>query len=158
MDRDNSPAQSASRASDDDDHSSPPPGWPFNLPSRRALDHLEQALTEDRPRLDWDGSEVVVLNDEERYVWSWSADTPLGRSAMSSTLVEVRDHITGDEGLMFAHTLRQHMEAASRGRSFGHPPLRAFAPAFPRNDSAVSREMLTTQDGFLTPSSLQVSR
>ncbi|KAK7743217.1 hypothetical protein SLS53_004302 [Cytospora paraplurivora] len=54
----------------------PPPGWPHNLPTREALDYLEQALTEDKPKPDWHGDDVVQLDSDGRYVWSWGASTP----------------------------------------------------------------------------------
>lgn len=93
----------------------PPPGWPFNLPSREALDYLEQALTTDRRRPAWDGSDVVVLDDQGRYVWSWGIDTPHGRVVTGSRVHEVLlpDGSRG-RGLLYAHSRRQQRVAASR--------------------------------------------
>lgn len=147
-------AQLASRQ-DDNIHDGPPPYWPFNLPSRAALNYLEQALTEDRPRTDWYGSEIVVLNNEGRYIWSWSMDTPLGRSALGSSLYEVQDCTTGDMGLMFAHNLEQQRMAAARARSYSLSS--SFAPAFPDGGAAPSRAGLANQSGSQVPSAPQVS-
>lgn len=148
-------AQMASRANGNNGHSGPPPGWPFNLPSRAALNYLEQALTEDRPRPDWYGSEIVVLDDEGRYVWSWSMDTPLGRRVLGSNVYEVQDGTTGERGLMFAHTLRQQRRAVARTHSY--TLSRVFAPAGPGGDAVPSRATLATQPGSQAPSAQQVS-
>ncbi|ROW05793.1 hypothetical protein VMCG_05223 [Cytospora schulzeri] len=150
-------AQLASREDDHDPSDGPPPGWPFNLPSRAALDHLEQALTEDRPRPDWFGSEVVVLDDEDRYVWSWSINTPLGRRALGSNLYEVQDGTTGDRGLMFAHTQRQQQMAALRtgDHAFSRQFRVATALPQPRSGEAGSQAAQATQSSSQAPSAQQ---
>lgn len=68
-------------ANESDDRSGgPPPGWPFNLPTREALDKLEKALKPEKPEPrknapTFEGYSTIEVNDKDEEVWAWGHNT-----------------------------------------------------------------------------------